>query len=202
MKIKEITRIIEDYAPLVLQESYDNAGLIAGDKECLVTGVLICLDVTEMVIDEAVEKSCNLIISHHPLIFKGIKSITGKNEVERILVKAIKNDLAIYAAHTNLDNVIDGVNGMIANKLGLIDSKILSPQKELLMKLVTFCPIDHAEKVRQALFETGAGSIGNYDSCSFNLQGTGSFRGMEGSDPFVGKIGQVHFEEEVRIETI
>lgn len=202
MKLKEIINIIEDFAPPVLQESYDNAGLTVGDKNIAVTGALICLDVTELVIDEAVKKNCNLIISHHPLIFKGIKSITGRNEVERILVKAIKNDVAIYAAHTNLDNVIDGVNGMIASKLGLKDSKILRPQKEMLRKLVTFCPVDHADKVREALFTAGAGHIGNYDNCSFNLTGKGSFRGLEGSDPYVGKLGTIHFEEEVRIETI
>jgi len=202
MKLKEIINIIENYAPPALQESYDNAGLIAGDKESIATGVLICLDVTEMVVNEAIDKNCNLIISHHPVIFSGIKSITGKNEVERIIIKAIKNDLAIYSAHTNLDNVIDGVNGMIAKKLGLSNLEILSPKKEVLRKLVTFCPAEHAGKVRDAIFKAGAGNIGNYDCCSFNMQGEGSFRGLEGSEPFVGKVGEVNFEEEVRIETV
>jgi len=154
------------------------------------------------VVNEAIDKNCNLIISHHPVIFSGIKSITGKNEVERIIIKAIKNDLAIYSAHTNLDNVIDGVNGMIAKKLGLSNLEILSPKKEVLRKLVTFCPAEHAGKVRDAIFKAGAGNIGNYDCCSFNMQGEGSFRGLEGSEPFVGKVGEVNFEEEVRIETV
>jgi len=202
MKIKEIIKIIENYAPPALQESYDNAGIIAGDKENIATGVLVCLDVTEKVVNEAIDKHCNLIISHHPLIFSGIKSITGKNEVERIIVKAIKNDLAIYSAHTNLDNVLDGVNGMIAKKLGLKNIRVLSPKKEVLRKLITFCPKEHADKVREAIFKAGAGHIGNYDCCSFNIQGTGSFRGLDGSDPYAGKAGEVNFEEEVRIETV
>jgi len=202
MKLSDIIKIIEDFAPVSLQESYDNSGLILGDADLNVNKALICLDVNEEVLIEAIENKCDLIISHHPVIFKGLKKITGRNPVERILIQAIKNNIAIYSAHTNLDNVYHGVNGMLSEKLGLKNTKILSPGKKILRKLVTFCPVDHAEKVREALFSAGAGHIGNYDSCSFNLEGNGSFRGQEDSDPFVGIKGEIHYEKEIRIEMI
>jgi len=202
MKIKELTRKIEELAPLSLQESYDNAGLIIGEPGKEIKGVLITLDVTEAVMQEAIQNNCNLIVAHHPLIFKGIKKLNNKNMVERLIVMAIKNDIAIYAAHTNLDNVHLGVNGMIAQKLGLVNTSILAPKNQMLKKLVTFCPIDHAEKVREAIFKAGAGHIGNYDGCSFNISGKGTFRANEGADPFVGEVGQLHTEEEIRIESV
>ncbi len=202
MLIKEITDHIELQAPLSLQESYDNAGLIIGDKSSEAKGVLICIDITDEVLEEAINKKCNLIISHHPLIFKGIKKINGKNFTEKLIIKAIKNDLAIYAAHTNLDNIIKGVNSIVADKLGLKNITILSPKKDLLKKLVTFCPLSHADNVRQSLFNNGAGNIGNYDNCSFNIEGKGTFRANENANPFVGEINQLHYEEEVRIEII
>jgi dinuclear metal center YbgI/SA1388 family protein len=202
MIIKEITDYIELHAPLSLQESYDNAGLIIGDKNSETTGVLICIDITEEVLNEAIQKKCNLIISHHPLIFKGIKKINGNNFTEKLIIKAIKNDIAIYAAHTNLDNIIKGVNSIIADKLGLKNIKILSPKNGLLKKLITFCPVKHLEILRTALFEAGAGHIGNYDSCSFNAVGKGTFRALENANPFVGELNQLHTEEEIKIETI
>lgn len=202
MKIKEITRTIEDFAPLQLQESYDNAGLIIGDSNAEVSGALVTLDVTDEVIDEAITLGFNLVIAHHPLIFKGLKKINPQDMIGRQVAKCIRNNIAIYAAHTNLDNVKAGVNRIICDRLGLKNVKILSAKKQLLRKLVVFCPADHAEKVRESIFRAGAGNIGNYDSCSFNTPGQGSFRALEGSKPFVGNLNTLHLENEVRIETI
>jgi dinuclear metal center YbgI/SA1388 family protein len=200
--IKDVTDYLESIAPLAYQESYDNSGLITGNHNMTLTGVLICLDSTEDVITEAIDNNCNLVIAHHPIIFSGLKKITGRNYVERTIVKAIKNDIAIYAIHTNLDNVHNGVNAMIAKKLGLVNTAILQPKKGLLSKLVTFVPDQYAEKVRLALFNSGGGSIGNYDECSFNMTGTGTFRPGNGSNPFTGKIGERQHEKEERVEII
>lgn len=202
MRIKEILQTIEQLAPIPLQESYDNSGVQVGDVNQEAKAALLCIDVTENVIDEAISLGCNLIIAHHPLVFRAIKKITGRTYIERCLIKAIKHDIVIYAAHTNLDNAAGGVNYRLADMLGLQDIRILSPKTESLLKLVTFVPDSHEDVVRAAIFKAGAGTIGNYDSCSFNLQGEGSFRAGEGSNPFVGEIGEVHYEEEVRIETI
>lgn len=202
MKLKEITDCLESFAPLAYQESYDNAGLICGNYEMDITSAIICLDSTEAVIDEAIEKGCNLVIAHHPIVFSGLKKFNGKNYVERVIIKAIQHNIAIYAAHTNLDNVHNGVNSKIAEKLGLINCSVLLPQKNLLKKLITFCPEDKAETVRLALFEAGAGNIGNYDECSFNSNGTGTFRAGEGTKPYVGAQDKQHKENEVKIETI
>lgn len=202
MIIKDITDFIENLAPVQLQETYDNAGLIIGDKNTEIKQILVCLDVTENIVDEAIEKKCQLIISHHPLIFKGIKKINGNNSIEKIIIKAIKNNIAIYAVHTNLDNVINGVNSVLAEKLGLKNQRSLQPKKDIFRKLVFFCPVIHADRVRKAIFEAGAGKIGNYDSCSFNTEGEGSFKAMENANPFVGEPGKLHFEKEIRIETI
>jgi dinuclear metal center YbgI/SA1388 family protein len=202
MCIDEIISVIEDFAPLALQESYDNAGLLVGGREQIVQGVLLCLDVTEEVIDEAVKKGAGLVIAHHPVIFGGIKKLTGTNFTERVVLKAVRENISIYAAHTNIDSVWGGVNSRISEKIGLKNPEILSPAGGMLRKLVVFVPRDHASKVREALFKAGAGHIGEYDNCSFNLEGEGSFRGSEDSDPFVGKRGAIHFEKEIRVETI
>jgi len=202
MKIKEIIAALERFAPLPLQDGFDNAGLQVGLTEAEATGALLCLDVTEAVIDEAVTLGCNLVISHHPLIFKGYKSITGRDYIERCILKAIRNGITIYSAHTNLDNAPGGVNYKIAEKIGLKNVRILEPKEECLLKLVTFVPVAHAEEVRKALFESGCGCIGNYDSCSYSLQGEGTFRAMEGTNPFCGQIGELHSEPEIRIETV
>ena len=201
-KIKDIANFLETIAPLRLQESYDNAGLIIGDPTEEVKGILITLDVTEEIIEEAIQQKCNLVVAHHPIIFSGLKKITGRNYVERTVLKAIKNDIAIYAAHTNLDSVTNGVNGKICEKLGLENCRILETADGLLKKLVTFIPVDHAEKVREAVFSAGAGHIGNYDSCSFNTHGQGTFRGNDSTHPFVGKKGKHHYENEIRFETV
>ena len=202
MQIKEITSFIENLAPLAYQEPYDNAGLCIGEPEAEINGVLIALDVTEAVVDEAVRLGLGLIISHHPLIFSGLKKINGKSETERCILKAIKNDLAIYSAHTNLDSVQGGVNSKIGEKLGLKNCRVLVPAEGQLKKLATFVPTADLDKVRNALFEAGAGTIGNYDSCGFTVAGTGSFRGSENTNPYVGERGKLHFEEETRLETI
>ncbi|MFN6039647.1 MAG: Nif3-like dinuclear metal center hexameric protein [Bacteroidota bacterium] len=202
VKVKNISDLIESIAPLQLQEHYDNSGLLVGSPETEVTGILLCLDSTEEVVDEAIRLGCNLIIAHHPIIFSGLKKINGKNYVERAVIKAIKNNICIYAAHTNLDNIIGGVNTKIAEKLGLINTRILKNKSDILKKLVTFCPVSKSEKLREALFKAGAGHIGNYDSCSFNLEGIGTFRANDLSNPFVGNKNQLHEEREIRIELI
>ncbi len=202
MRIREIINFLETYAPPAFQESYDNSGLLIGDQNQEIQGALICLDLTDKIINEAISKNCNLIIAHHPLIFKGLKKLTGSNYVERIAIKAIKHDIAIYAAHTNLDSVENGVSGVIAKRLGLKKKRILSPKKDMLRKLVTFCPIEKADQVRDAMFKAGAGHIGNYDSCSFSSIGTGTFRANEKANPYVGEVNKLHYENETRIETI
>lgn len=202
LKIKDIVSEIEKHAPLSFQENYDNAGLITGDANAVCNSVLLTIDTTEAVVNEAIKLGANLIISHHPIIFTGLKKITGKNYIERTVILAIKNDIAIYAAHTNLDNIFNGVNKIIGDKLGLVNCSILVPLGNQLKKLVTFVPEAHAEKLRISIFEAGAGQIGNYDSCSYNISGHGSFRALKDANPFVGKIGEIHFENEIRFETI
>lgn len=202
IRIKEIVDHFESIAPCALQESYDNSGLLVGNSGSLVEAALVTLDVTEAVVDEAIQKHCGLIVAHHPVIFAGLKKLTGRNYVERLILKAIKNDVAIYAAHTNLDAATGGVNDKICEKLGLVNTKVLQPITGQLKKLVTFIPYDAAEKVRQAVFSAGAGHIGNYDWCGYNLEGTGSFRGDEHTNPHVGEKGRVHYEKEIRFETI
>ncbi|SFO15088.1 dinuclear metal center protein, YbgI/SA1388 family [Chitinophaga sp. YR627] len=202
MKIRDITNAIAAFAPLQYQESYDNAGLLFGNADWEVTGVLLTLDTTEAVIDEAIEKKCNLVVAHHPIVFGGLKKINGNNYVERVAIKAIKNDIAIYAAHTNLDNVRNGVCNMMAQRLDLQQCSVLSPKRELLRKLYTFVPQAAAEKVRAALFAAGAGHIGAYDECSYNMEGTGTFKAGAGTNPYVGEIGQRHMEPETKVEVI
>jgi dinuclear metal center YbgI/SA1388 family protein len=202
MQLKQITQFIESVAPLAFQESYDNSGLIIGHLEDEISGILIALDITEEILDEAIGKNLNLVVVHHPIIFSGLKKLNGKNYIERCVLKAIKNDIAIYAAHTNLDSVFGGVNSKICEKLGLTNCRMLSPISGFLKKLVTFVPKADAENVRKAIFDAGAGNIGNYDSCSFNQAGQGTFRGNEQANPYVGEKNQLHFEEEIRIETI
>jgi len=202
MLIKEIINHLEKFAPVAYQESYDNARLITGNKSWNCTGALTTLDCLETTVEEAITKNCNLIVAHHPIVFSGLKSITGKNYIERTIIKAIKNDIAIYAIHTNLDNVHNGVNKVIADKLSLQNQRILSPKKALLKKLYTFCPVDKAAEVRTELFEAGAGNIGNYSNTSFNTIGTGTFKGNETVAPYVGKKGELHREQETKIEIV
>lgn len=202
MVLKEILSALEQLAPKSFQEGYDNSGLIVGSSETEVNKVLFCLDSTEAVVDEAIGKGAELIVAHHPIVFSGLKSLTGNNYIERTILKAIKNDIAIYAIHTNLDNVSAGVNKELANRIGLENTQILSPKGGLMKKLVFFCPTANAEKVRSAIFEAGAGHIGEYDCCAFQFEGEGSFRASENANPHVGEKGKVHFEKELRIETV
>ena len=202
MKISDIIELLENLAPPILQESYDNAGLLVGDKSHLCTGIIVSLDVTEQVVEEAVRKKCNLIVAHHPIVFRGLKRFTGANYVERTVISALKHNVAIYAIHTNLDNILPGVNQKIAEKLGLQNCNVLLPKEGTLKKLVTFCPTENAEEVRNALFEAGAGAVGNYNECSFNLEGKGSFKPGEGTNPHIGIKGERHYENETRIEVI
>ena len=202
MRIHEIIVFLESIAPPSLQESYDNAGLLTGDRSWECQGIITCLDATEEVIMEAIAKNCNMIVAHHPIIFKGLKKINGKNYVEKTIITAIKNDIAIYAIHTNLDNVIDGVNGKIADTIGLVNRSILVPKENILQKLAVFVPTAHKQTLLDALFAAGAGNIGNYSECSFATPGTGSFKGNAGTDPFVGKPGERHYENEERVEVI
>jgi dinuclear metal center YbgI/SA1388 family protein len=202
MKISQLTAYLESIAPLAYQEDYDNAGLIVGQPDQEIHEVLISLDCTEAVVDEAIANNCQLIISHHPIVFKGMKKFNGKTYVERVVEKAIRNNIAIYAIHTNLDNVIGGVNARICDTIGLKNCHILAPKPNILKKLVTYVPVSHADEVRSALFEAGAGDIGNYSECSFNAEGTGTFKGNEFTDPYVGEPGKRHIENEIRIETI
>lgn len=202
MKLSELTSFLESVAPISYQEDYDNSGLIVGSPNKIINQGLIALDCTEAVIDEAIDGGFDIIIAHHPIVFKGLKKFNSKTYVERVVEKAIKNNIALYAIHTNLDHVSNGVNARISQKLGLKNCRILSPKSSLLKKLVTFVPLASAEKVRNALFEAGAGSIGNYSACSFNIAGTGTFKANEAANPYVGEKGNRHLENEIRIETI
>ena len=197
--IKDITASLEALAPLNYAEDFDNVGLLTGhgNQEC--TGVLVTLDTLEGVVEEAIEKNCNLIVSFHPIIFSGLKRLTGANYVEKAVLKAIKNDIAIFAIHTALDNHFKGVNDRICEELNLINRKVLVPQKGTIKKLLTFVPTANAGTVRDALFAAGAGTIGNYDHCSFNVNGQGSFKGNEDSNPVKGKKGETHLEAEMQI---
>jgi dinuclear metal center YbgI/SA1388 family protein len=202
MKLEELSNYLDSAIPLSFQEEYDNSGLQVGLPGKEIASALLTIDITEAVLDEAVRKGCNLIISHHPLIFGGVKKITGRTYQERIIYKAIREDLSIYSAHTNLDTVSFGVSRKMAEKINLQDVKVLVPLKNKLLKLVTFIPASHLEKVREALFEAGAGVIGNYDKCGFTVDGTGSFRAGQGAKPFSGEPGKMHFEHEIRFETV
>ena len=202
MKIAEIISVLENLAPPAYQESYDNSGLLVGDAAAETKAALVCLDCTEAIIDEAIARGANLIIAHHPIVFSGLKRLTGKNYIERTVIKAIQNNVAIYAIHTNLDNVLAGVNQKIAERLGLKNLHILKPMPASIYKLVTFAPIIHTPMVLQALFNAGAGHIGQYADCSFIQAGEGTFRATPGTKPFVGEQGKRHYEPENRIEVI
>ncbi len=202
MRLKEITNFLESIAPLSYQEGYDNAGLICGNEDMEIAGAVICLDSTEVIVDEAIANGYNLIISHHPIVFGGLKKFNGKSYVERVIIKAIKNDIAIYTMHTNLDNMKNGVNHKICEKLGLLNCRILSPKTNLIKRLITFCPEENAEEVRRAVFASGAGTIGNYEECSFNSLGKGTFKALENAAPYVGKIGERYEGPELRLEFI
>nr|WP_315140412.1 Nif3-like dinuclear metal center hexameric protein [uncultured Flavobacterium sp.] len=200
MKIKEIISVLEEMAPLAYAEDFDNVGLLVGEQETEATGVLVCHDALENVIEEAITKKCNLVVCFHPILFSGLKKITGKNYVERAVIKAIKNDIAIYAVHTALDNHQEGVNKIFCDTLGLINTKVLIPKHNFIRKLVTYTIPENAEEVRNALFDAGAGTIGNYENCSFNSKGIGTYMGNEHSNPQIGERFEFVQGDEIKIE--
>jgi len=202
VKIKEIIEVLDNLAPPSYQESYDNTGLLTGNSSLECTGIICTLDATEEVLLEAKRKGCNLVVAHHPIIFSGLKKITGKNYVERAVITAIKNDIAIYAIHTNLDNLLSGVNGRMADKLNLQNRQVLLHKQNNLMKLIVFVPVADAEKVREAIFKAGGGSIGKYTECSFNATGKSTFTPGEGTNPHTGEVGRREETKEERIEII
>ena len=200
MKITHILTILEEMAPLSYAEDFDNVGLLVGNPNQEISGILVCHDALEAVIDEAVAKKCNLVVCFHPILFSGIKKITGKNYVERAIIKAIKNNIAIYAVHTALDNHPNGVNKIFCDALGIQDSKILIPKENYIQKLVTYTIPENAEKLRNALFEAGAGKIGNYEDCSFSSKGIGTYMGNEDSNPEIGERFEFVETQEIKIE--
>jgi dinuclear metal center YbgI/SA1388 family protein len=202
MTVHDVIQTIEGFAPAGYQESYDNSGLQVGNAGCEVTGILLCVDVTELVVEEAMKMGANLIISHHPLIFNGLKQLVGNSFIEKTVVMAIKADIVIYSCHTNIDQIFSGVSFKMAEKLGMSNLQVLRPLAGNLCKLVTFVPDKHAEKVRKAIFDAGAGHIGNYDCCSYNIAGEGTFRALDLAHPFVGEKNILHREPEIRVETI
>ncbi len=202
MKVKEITGAIEAFAPLYLQESWDNAGMQVGNLEDEVTGIVLCTDVREDIVDEAIEKGANMIISHHPLLFRGLKKIVGRTYQERIVVKAVKHDINIYCAHTNMDSARGGVNFKIAEKLGMKNVEVLDCQKGTQRKVVVFVPTAHATEVENAMCNAGAGKLGDYDRCTYRLAGEGRYRALDGAKPHAGQVGERHVEPEARIEVL
>ncbi|MCB9236173.1 MAG: Nif3-like dinuclear metal center hexameric protein [Bacteroidia bacterium] len=202
MKVKDISAILEAWAPRPLAESYDNVGLLVGDPNMEVTGALVNLDMTEDVVDEAIVKGMNMVIAHHPIWFTGRKRLNGEDYVSRVIIKAVKNDIALYATHTNLDNVYTGVNAMMARKLGLQNATILRPKGEILQKLTVYVPVENRMQVLEAMWGAGAGRIGNYDQASFSSTGTGSFRPLEGANPHIGGVGAYEEVNEARVEVV
>lgn len=200
MKIIDIITVLETMAPLPYAEDFDNVGLLSGNAEDEAKGVLVCHDALENVIDEAIAKNCNMIVCFHPILFSGLKKITGKNYVERSVIKAIKNDIAIYAVHTALDNHKQGVNKILCDALGLMNTKVLVAKENFIRKLVTFTIPENLDKLRNALFDAGAGNIGNYENCSFTSQGIGTYQGNADSNPTIGEAGEFVENREIKIE--
>lgn len=204
MIINDILQVLEQWAPKTYQESYDNSGLIIGEANWTFKGSIICLDSTEEVIQEAIDRGANLVIAHHPILFRGLKRLTGTHYTERAVIKALKHDIAIYAIHTNLDNVRQGVNEEIADRIGMTASgrNILIPKANVLFKLEVMCPEHAVETVQEAVWASGAGKIGEYDRCSFNTEGQGKFRPTGTAKPAIGKVGMDEKVEEVKMELL
>ena len=202
MKLHQVIEILEAWTPNNYAESFDNTGLLVGDRNENLTGILVCHDTLETIVDEAIQNNCNFIVSYHPILFDGLKKITGKTYVERAVIKAIQNKISIYALHTALDNQPHGTNKVLSDAIGLTNSKVLIPQSADILKLITYVPKNHAESLKNALFDAGAGNIGNYDQCSFALEGKGTFRGNENSHPVIGEKGIRHTEEEIQLGVI
>lgn len=202
MKIKEIINHLEAMAPLAYAEDFDNVGLLVGNENNICSGVLVCNDAIETVIEEAIQENCNLIVCFHPILFSSLKKITGKNYVERAIIKAIEYKIAIFAIHTALDNHINGVNKIFCDALGLRNTKILIPKPQTLRKLVTYTVTENFNTLREALFAAGAGNIGNYSDCSFSSKGTGTYKGNDNSNPVIGIKNQREEANEIKIELL
>jgi dinuclear metal center YbgI/SA1388 family protein len=200
--IFDLYQYLQDLAPFQYQEDYDNSGLIVGAMDTVINGVLVSLDCTEAIIEEAISLGANIVVCHHPIVFKGFKKINGSNYVERTIIKAIKHDVAILAIHTNIDNIIAGVNHTMADKLGLINRKILVPKPNTLVKITTFVPKNDLEKVTNAMHKAGAGQIGEYKDCAFFIEGQGSFTPTGSANPSTGQLNVKSFESEIRVEMI
>lgn len=199
MIVQDVITHLEVLAPLAYAEEFDNVGLLVGDKNSEITGVLVTLDTLESVVDEAIENQCNLIVSFHPIIFKGLKKLTGKTYVERVLIKAIEHKIAIYAVHTALDNAFEGTNAGLCDLLGLKNKAVLIPQAGTIKQLTTYVPDENADAVKTALFACGAGSIGNYTDCSFSSAGIGTFKGNEHSNPVIGTKHEMQYVSETKL---
>ena len=202
MIVKEVTDIIEELAPLQHAEDFDNVGLLVGNEDDPVTGILVTLDTLEIVVEEAITKNCNLIVSFHPILFSGLKKLTGSTYVESAVIKAVRHNIAIYAIHTALDNAWEGVNSKISEILGLNNRRILIPRKGELRKLTTYVPTADANVLKEALFQAGAGHIGNYSHCSFSVEGMGSFKAGLEAEPAKGEVGKIHYEAEVQLHLV
>lgn len=203
LELAEIIQAIEEVAPISLQENYDNSGLIVGNSQMQISSALLALDCTEEVVLEAINKGCNMVISHHPIVFSGLKRFNGNTYVDRAIQLAIKHDVALYACHTNLDNILhNGVNHEIASKLGLIPQRVLSPKKNTLLKLSVSVPFEYKTAVEQAIFNAGAGHIGNYKDCGFTWTGEGTFTPQAGANPFDGTLNQFSKIEEQKFEVV
>jgi len=202
MKVADVHQILEDWAPGHLAEDFDNTGLLVGDPKQEVTGILVSLDCLEIVVEEAIDKGCNLIVCFHPILFKGLKKITGKSYVERTVIKALQNQVAIYALHTRLDNHRQGVNDRICAELGLEQRQILLPKKEELLKLVTYVPEQQAEQLKTSLFAAGAGAVGRYEECSFSSKGEGQFKPTSEANPHLGQQGSLEKVEEIQLQVL
>lgn len=200
MKIADVIEYLEELAPRSSQEDYDNSGLLVGNISDEVKSVLVCLDCTEEIVKEAIEKGCNLIIAHHPIIFKGLMSLTGANYVERTILSCIKNNISLFAIHTNLDNYWKGVNFEIGKRIGLENLRVLSPKNDVLYKLTVFVPKENLDDLNKAIFEAGGGRIGNYTDCNFSTEGLGSFKPIEGAKPFSGELNAISREVEIKTE--
>lgn len=201
IQIKEILGHLDTLAPFKYTESFDNTGLLIGDSNQSVTKALICLDVTDQVIDQAIAEGYDLIIAFHPLIFKGLKSIGTQDRVGRCVTRLIRHDIALIAIHTNLDKSMQGVNQMISQKIGLDAMRFLMPEQTM-SKLVTYVPHAHVDVVRESLIQAGAGQIGEYGGCSFSSLGEGTFIPSKNSNPYVGEKEKMHREAEARLEML
>jgi len=198
-----IAAYIEELAPLHWAESWDNVGLQVGDPAAAVQRVLVALELTDAVVEEAERLGCDLVVVHHPPLFRPLKALRFDSRPARRLLRLIRSGIALYAAHTNLDQAPGMTNDTLAAAAGLTECEVLKPTgEERYVKLVVFVPKGHEDAVRDALAGAGAGHIGNYSHCTFQVPGIGTFLPLEGTNPFIGQQGRLERVEELRLETI